>query len=221
MLKLIFIGAPGVGKGTYAKRISPKLGIPHISSGDLFRAEIARQSELGKLAKSYIDLGKLVPDDVTVAMMTERLARPDAQKGFILDGFPRNLEQAKVLEKITPIDIVLHVDLPEPILIKKVTARRVCEKCGELYNVIEIDEHGIKMPALLPKKEGICDKCGGKLIQRSDDTEATVKKRLMFYHKVTDPIIMYYTNKGLVKIFRATAGPDEMVPKIMALLQEK
>lgn len=220
-MKLIFIGAPGVGKGTYAKRISPKMGIPHIASGDLFRAEMAKQSELGKLAKSYIDQGKLVPDDVTVAMMKERLAQPDAQKGFILDGFPRNLEQAKVLEKITPVDLVLHIDLPEDILIKKIAARRVCEKCGDLYNVIEINEQGIKMPAMLPKREGICDKCGGELIQRSDDTEATVKKRLMFYHKVTDPIIMYYTNKDLVKVFRATAGPEEMVPQIMKLLQEK
>lgn len=220
-MRLIFIGAPGVGKGTYAKKIGPKLKIPHISSGDLLRHEIKQGSELGKKAKEFMDQGKLVPDEMIVDMIKQRLAQPDAQKGFILDGFPRNLEQAKILEKITPIDTVLHVDLPEPILIRKITARRVCEKCGELYNVISIDEQDIKMPALLPKQEGVCDKCGGKLIQRSDDTEATVKQRLMFYHKLTDPIIMYYTKKGLVKVFRATAGPDEMVPKIMALLQGK
>ncbi len=221
MLKLIFIGAPGVGKGTYAKKIGPKLGIPHISSGDLVRAEIKKGSEWGKKVQAIYEQGRLVPDEMVVGLMKDRLKQPDAQRGFILDGFPRNLEQAKILEKITPIDTVLHVDLPEPILIKKITARRVCEKCGDLYNVIEIDEQGIKMPALLPKQEGICDKCGGKLIQRSDDTEATIKQRLMFYHKLTDPIIMYYTNKGMVKVFRATAGPDEMVPQIMELLQEK
>lgn len=221
MLKLIFIGAPGVGKGTYAKKIGPKLGIPHISSGDLVREEIKKQTDWGKKVKVLYDQGKLAPDEMVVSLIKERLKKPDAQKGFIFDGFPRNLEQAKILEKITPIDIVLHVDLPEPVLIKKITARRVCEKCGEIYNVTDIDELGIKMPALMPKKEGICDKCGGKLIQRSDDTEAIVKQRLMFYHKLTDPIIMYYTKKGLVKVFRATGGPNEMVPKIMALLQVK
>ncbi len=220
-MKLIFIGAPGVGKGTYAKKIGPKLGIPHISSGDLLRAEVKKGNELGREAKVFMDQGKLVPDEMIVGMIKERLKKPDAQKGFILDGFPRNLEQAKILEEITPIDTVLHVDLPENILIKKITARRVCEKCGEIYNVIEIDEQGIKMPALMPKQDGQCDKCGGKLMQRSDDTEETVKQRLMFYHKLTDPIIMYYNKKGLVKVFRATAGPDEMVPKIMDLLQGK
>jgi adenylate kinase len=219
MLKFIFIGAPGVGKGTYAKRISPQLGIPHISSGDLFRAEMARGSELGKLAKSFIDQGQLVPDEVTIKMMKERLARPDAQKGFILDGFPRNLDQAKVLEKITPIDLVLHVDLPETILIKKICARRTCEKCGDIYNVADIDELGVKMPAVLPKREGTCDQCGSKLIQRSDDTEEMVRERLKVYHKLTDPIIAYYTQKGLVKIFRATAGPELMVQQIMKILK--
>jgi len=187
----------------------------------LLRDEVKKQSELGRKAKEFMDQGKLVPDEMIVSMIKERLKQPDAQKGFILDGFPRNLEQAKILEEITPIDLVLHVDLPETILIKKITARRVCEKCGEIYNVIEIDEQGIKMPALMPKQEGQCDKCGSKIRQRSDDTEETVKQRLMFYHKLTDPIIMYYNKKGLVKVFRATAGPDEMVPKIMDLLQSK
>lgn len=220
-MKLIFIGAPGVGKGTYAKKIGPQLGIPHISSGDLLRHEVKQETELGRQAKVLMDQGKLVPDEMIMGLIKARLQQPDAAKGFILDGFPRNLEQAKILENITPVDTVLHIDLPESILIKKITARRVCEKCGEIYNVIEIDEQGIKMPALMPRVDGQCDKCGGKLLQRSDDTEATVKQRLMFYHKLTDPIIMYYKNKGLVKVFRATAGPEEMVPKIMALLQEK
>lgn len=220
-MKLIFIGAPGVGKGTYAKKIGPQLEIPHISSGDLLRHEVKQESAVGQKAKDFMDQGKLVPDEIIVDMIKIRLQQPDAQPGFILDGFPRNLEQAKILEKITPIDTVLHIDLPESILIKKITARRVCEKCGEIYNIIEINEQGIKMPALMPKTEGKCDKCGGCLIQRSDDTEETVKQRLMFYHKLTDSIIMYYTKKGLVKVFRATAGPQEMVPKIMALLQEE
>lgn len=213
MHKFIFIGAPGVGKGTYAKRISPKMGIPHVASGDLFRAEIAKQSELGKLAQSYIDQGKLVPDDVTVAMMKERLAQPDAQKGFILDGFPRNLEQAKVLEKITPIDLVVHFVLPEEAMIKRACARRICEKCGEVFNLMTFP----------PKQEGICDKCGGKLIQRSDDNEKTIRQRLMFYHKLTDPIIAYYNNKNLVKVFEGQIrqNPDEVAMQVMKLLQDK
>ena len=220
-MRIVLLGAPGAGKGTVAKLLTAFDGSVQISTGDILRSAVKAGTELGKKAQGYMERGDLVPDALIMDIMGSRLQEPDCNKGFILDGFPRNLEQAKILEEITPIDLVLHVDLPETILIKKITARRVCEKCGEIYNVIEIDEQGIKMPALMPKQEGQCDKCGSKIRQRSDDTEETVKQRLMFYHKLTDPIIMYYNKKGLVKVFRATAGPDEMVPKIMDLLQSK
>lgn len=220
-MKLVFLGAPGVGKGTYAKRIGPKLNIPHISSGDLLREQVAQETKLGKKAKEYMDRGDLVPNEDVIGLLEERLAQPDAQNGFILDGFPRNVEQAKILEDQMGINIdaALHIDLPEEILIKKITARRGCEKCGEIYNIVEIDEQGIKMPALMPEKEGVCDKCGGDLTQRSDDTEEVVRDRLVNYHELTDPVIDFYKDKGLVKVFQATSGPDEMVPKILELLQ--
>jgi len=219
-MKLIFIGPPSAGKGTYAKRIGPHYDIPHISTGDLLRAEVAEQTEIGNKVKATLDAGKLVSDEVVIELLKKRLQQPDAQKGFILDGFPRTQKQAEELEKITDIDSVLFINMPEEILLKKVLARRVCKDCGDLYNVADINEQGINMPGMHPKKKGICDKCGGELIQRDDDNEETFKDRLAVYHEQSDPVIEYYRKKGLVKDFKPTGPPEEMVPKIIEILEK-
>jgi adenylate kinase len=217
-MRMIFLGAPGVGKGTYASRIAPKMGIPHISTGDLLRA--ARDDpEYGEKIRHFQDTGGLVPDEIVMGLLKKRLGQPDAQKGFILDGFPRTIPQAEALEQITHIDSVLNITLDEDILLEKISARRVCSKCGNIYNVANIDRRGIKMPPLLPEKENACDKCGGELYQRDDDKTETVKERLKVYEDNTAPLIDYYNNKGLVKTIRVVGGPDVMVPRIMELLE--
>src|SRR3989344_468711 len=167
-MRIIFFGRPGSGKGTYASRIAPKLDIVHIATGDMYRAHVAEGNELGKLANEYMKNGNLVPDDVTIKMFKERIERSDAQKGFILDGFPRTMEQAHALESMTHIDMVINFELDEDIIIEKALARRICEKCGNIYNIADINRDGISMPPLLPEVEGKCDKCGGKIIHRQD-----------------------------------------------------
>jgi len=214
-MRLIFLGPPGVGKGTYASRIGPKLGIPHISTGDLFREHIKNQTELGKEAKNYIDRGELVPDELTIQMLKERIEQPDCEKGFILDGFPRTIPQAEALDKITTIDKVVNISLREDIIVRKIAARRICKKCGEIYNLADIREGSLVMPPLLPKKPGICDKCGGELYQRPDDKEEVVRERLKTYKKNTAPLIEYYRKKGILVNVEVQGGPDIMVPIIL------
>jgi adenylate kinase len=218
-MKLIFIGPPSAGKGTYAKKIGPHYGIPHIATGDMLRTEVTNGSDIGKKAKGFMDAGKLVPDEMIISMVKERLQAPDAAAGFILDGFPRNIAQAEELKNLSAIDAVLYIKMPEDILVKKVLARRVCKKCGELYNVIDIDEQGIRMPGIHPQKPGICDKCGGKIEQRSDDNTETYQDRLKVYHEQCDPVVEYYREKGLVKEFKPSGPPEEMAPQIIALLE--
>ena len=193
-MNIIMLGAPGAGKGTIASQMKDRYSFPHISTGDIFRENIKNNTELGKLAKSYIDKGALVPDDVTTKITVERLSKDDCKNGFILDGFPRNYNQAKSLDEEfvkenRKIDLVILVDATDNQITERLSGRRVCEKCGETYHIVN-------MP---PKVDGICDKCGGKLIHRKDDTEAVVLDRLKTYHEQTQPLIDYYKEKNILK----------------------
>jgi len=187
-MKIIMLGPPGSGKGTYSKQLSPKIGVPHISTGDIFRENIKNSTEIGKKVKAIIDKGGLVPDGLVMEVVRERLARPDAKKGFIFDGFPRTIGQARELDKMTKIDAVVNLEVPEEVIIKRTTARRMCKKCGAIYNVL----------TLKPKKSGVCDKCGGELIHRDDDKEEVIRNRLEEYRKLTEPLIDYYRKKGMI-----------------------
>jgi len=219
-MKLVFLGAPGVGKGTYASIISKELGIAHISTGDLLREEVKKGSELGLKVKVYMERGELVPDELVNKMLEERIKKDDCKNGFILDGYPRTISQAKELEKITKIDLVLNIKLRKDILIKKLTARRVCRKCGKIYNIADIKEKGIHLPPILPKKEGICDDCGGELYQRLDDDPKVIKERLEVYEKQTKPLIEFYKKKRLLKDIEVIGGPEIMVPKIIEMIKK-
>ena len=212
-MKLILLGAPGAGKGTHAKYLSDTFGIPHISTGDIFRANIKQETPLGQKAKVYMDQGLLVPDELTVELVLDRLTQPDCEKGFILDGFPRNLLQAEALsralaEKGQDIDAALHLTIEEETILKRMSGRRVCQHCGASYNI-----HG--MP---PRIEGICDRCGERLIQRPDDEPETVLKRLAVYHEQTEPIIAYYRERGKEKRIDSGQSIKEVRKAMMALL---
>jgi len=209
-LRLVFLGPPGVGKGTYASAISKKYGIPHISTGDIFREEIKKGSELGKKVKSYVDAGKLVPDDIVIEVVKRRLSMDDCKKGFILDGFPRTLAQAEALDKITKIDLALNFVAPDEVIIERISGRRVCLKCGAIYHVVY-------MP---PKVRGVCDKCGGSLIQREDDKPEVVKERLAIYRERFSPIIDYYKKKGILVEVYAGEPAEKVIPKIIKVLEE-
>ncbi len=219
-MKLIFLGAPGVGKGTYASRLGPKLGIPHISTGDIFRENIKNNTDLGKQVKPIIESGGLVPDEMTIKIVEDRLKRDDCKNGFIFDGFPRTIPQADGLSKVIKVDLVLNIVLPEDILIKKITSRRQCKNCGDIYNLADIRRGQLHMPPMLPKVEGKCDKCGGELYQRKDDNEQTVKDRLDEYKKKTQPLIDYYKKKGLLKDLEVVGSPEIMVPRILEMLDK-
>ena len=213
MVKIVMLGPPGAGKGTYATRIAPKLGIPTISMGDLLRA--AREDpEFGETIKKYQESGELVPDEIVIKILKKRLEQEDAKNGYILDGFPRTLEQAKALEGITNIDVVINLDVPEDIIVKRLSSRRICPKCGAIYNLLY----------LKPKVDEICDKCGTKLIQRDDDKPEAIKERLRVYHEKTEPLIDFYKEKGIlmtVTTDRINMPPEEQVEKIMSMLKEK
>ena len=185
MKNLVFLGAPGAGKGTQAKRISEKYGIPHISTGDILRANIKAGTELGKLAKSYIDKGALVPDEVIIKVMESRLAEADCKNGYLLDGFPRTIEQAKALDKITDVTLAVNIVVDNDAVVARIAGRRMCV-CGESYHV---SAH----------PSDVCDKCGAKLYQRDDDKEETVKSRLEVYEKQNAPLIEYYSAKGVLR----------------------
>ncbi len=219
-MKFVFLGPPGVGKGTYSSRAAPLLGIAHISTGDMFREEAGKGTELGNRIKAIMEKGDLVPDDIVIDALKERVKKPDCEKGFILDGFPRTIEQADALEKMFKIDMALNIHMPEDILIEKISARRVCRECGDIYNVADIKRNGIEMPPMLPKVPGKCDKCGGELYQRADDKESVIKERLLTYKEETKPLIDYYKKQGILREFHATAGPELMVPKIVHMLKE-
>jgi adenylate kinase len=213
-MKLIIMGPQGSGKGTYASRLSTIFGMPHISTGQIFRDNIAQGTPLGKEVDKFLKSGVLVPDDITLETVKNRLSEPDCKKGFIFDGFPRTLKQAEGLEKITKLDYVINLVVPDWVLIKRLSLRVTCEKCGEIYN----------LGYLKPKIEGICDKCGGRLIQRDDDKEEAIKKRLREYEEKTKPLIDYYKNKGiLLNIFndKIETPPEIVVDKILVALGVK
>ena len=213
---IILLGAPGAGKGTQAVTISKKLGLAHIASGDLFRKEQDSGSELGKIAKSYMEKGQLVPDDITVKMILSRISAPDCAKGFILDGFPRTLEQAKALDQALvvggrSIDKVLYIKVSVKELLKRLSGRWICRNCQAPYNVVE----------LLPKVSGKCDRCGGDLYQRADDTEETAKKRLDVYFAQTMPLIKYYTDAGKLVEFNGEQGIEAVGQDLIAAIGAK
>lgn len=218
-MNLIFFGRPGSGKGTYASRIAPQLGIVHIATGDMYRSEVAKGSKLGKLAEKYMKKGELVPDDVTIKMFRARISKKDAKKGFILDGFPRTMEQAKVLEKLAKIDLVVNFNIAEDIIIEKALARRICEKCGNIYNIADIRRGPIHLPPLLPKVSGKCDKCGSRLIQRKDDNYETIKDRQDTYVRQSQPLLEYYRKKKMVKDIEVIGSPEVMVPIITDVIK--
>jgi adenylate kinase len=213
-MRLVLLGAPGAGKGTQAKKLIEKHGIPQVSTGDILRQSVADGTPLGKEAKSYMDKGELVPDSVVLGLVEERLQQDDARKGYILDGFPRNTAQAEaldgMLEKLSmPITAAVSVDVPFEDLMKRLTGRRTCKTCGQMYNVYFSP----------PAKEGVCDKCGGELYQRDDDREETIKKRLDVYQSQTAPLIDYYGKKGILKSIEGTGNIDEIFSKLVATLE--
>ncbi|MET7843381.1 adenylate kinase [Streptomyces sp. NPDC005356] len=214
-MRIVLVGPPGAGKGTQATRLAEKLRIPHISMGDLFRANISQQTELGQLAKSYMDAGNLVPDEVTIAMAKDRLEQPDAKGGFLLDGFPRNVSQAQALDDLLQtegikLDAVLDLEVPEEEVIKRIAGRRICRKDSS---------HVFHVSYSPPKTEGVCDICGGELYQRDDDSEETVRKRLEVYHTQTEPMIDYYQAQGLVVTISSQGPVDEITQRVLEALK--
>lgn len=212
-MKIIMLGAPGAGKGTQAKMIAEKYGIPHISTGDIFRYNIKNGTELGKEAKKYMDQGLLVPDELTVKILLDRVAQDDCKNGYVLDGFPRTIPQAEVLEEALTklgdrIDYAINVEVPDENIVKRMGGRRACVNCGATYHI----EH------VPPKKEGICDNCGSELILRDDDKPETVKNRLSVYHKQTQPLIDFYNGNGVLRTVDGTVDMKDVFNAIVAIL---
>ena len=212
-MKIIMLGAPGAGKGTQAKKIAAKYEIPHISTGDIFRANIKEGTELGKKAKGYMDAGELVPDELVCDLVVDRLSKEDCKDGYILDGFPRTIPQAESLTKALAergekVDYAINVDVPDENIINRMSGRRACAKCGATFHTVNIP----------PKKEGECDACGGELQLRDDDKPETVKKRLKVYHDQTAPLIAYYKEQGILHEIDGTLGIEGVAKAIAAVI---
>ena len=212
-MKIIMLGAPGAGKGTQAKKIAEKYGIPHISTGDIFRANIKGGTELGMKAKTFMDQGMLVPDDITIGMLLNRIQEADCKTGYVLDGFPRTIPQAesltKALEDLSDaVDYAINVDVPDENIVARMSGRRACVACGATYHIV----HNA------PAKEGICDHCGEKLILRDDDQPETVQKRLAVYHEQTKPLIDYYRNAGILEEVDGTQNLELVFQDIVRIL---
>lgn len=210
---IILMGPPGAGKGTLAKQLKSSLNLVHISTGDMFRENIKGGTALGLLAKSYIDKGDLVPDQVTIDMLKARLAEKDCENGFLLDGFPRTLPQAEALERLSkeinrPIEVVVNLDCNNEELIRRISGRRVCKNCGAPYHIV----------TMKPKVEGVCDLCGGPLYQRADDNEEALKVRLDHYVTDTKPLLDFYKKRGLLENFNSLVGSQELFNQVSKLL---
>jgi adenylate kinase len=216
-MRIVLVGPPGAGKGTQAHVLAKTLSIPHISTGDLFRANISQGTPLGLEAKAYMDAGRLVPDEVTIGMAKDRMLQPDAAVGFLLDGFPRNLGQAKALDEFLAeqgiaLDGVLDLEVPEDEVVKRIAGRRLCRNDGgHVYHVVYNPT----------KTDGVCDECGGELYQRPDDTEEKVRTRLEVYHTETEPIIEYYAQQGLLVTITALGKVDEVTERAVGALEQK
>jgi adenylate kinase len=213
VFKLVLLGPPGAGKGTQAKKISEKYNLPHISTGDIFRRNIKEGTPLGMKAKEYMDKGELVPDELVIELVEDRLEQDDCKDGFLLDGFPRTVNQAEKLDeylssKGNSLDLVIDLEVDEDILLDRMIGRRVCKVCGANYHI----------KTMPPKKEGVCDVCGGEVIQRADDTEETVRNRFEVYQRQTAPLIEYYQEKNLLAKIEGTGGPDKVFESIVSAL---
>ena len=208
-MRIILLGPPGAGKGTQAKTITGELGIPHISTGDILRKAIEEKTPLGLKAKEYMDKGHLVPDDLMIDLIKERIKKKDCEKGFLLDGFPRTIPQAQALEELSPIDKVIKIKIENDVAIERLSGRRTCKRCGAMYHVIYIP----------PRKEGICDRCGGELIIRDDDREEAILKRLEVYRKETRPLIEYYRKKGLLAIIDGGRRKEEVTRNLLVSIK--
>jgi adenylate kinase len=213
-MEMILLGLPGVGKGTQAKKLEAALDIPHIATGDIFREAIKNGTPLGKKAESFIEAGELVPDEVTIGIVKERLGKSDCENGFILDGFPRTLKQAEALDNILneqnrELDLAIYLTAEKEILVERLSGRRVCEDCGATYHIKNNP----------PKKEGVCDECGGRLIQRSDDTEETVEKRIEVNKEKTAKLVDFYRNKGILKEVQSTGGIENVHQRLLKLIE--
>ncbi|GHA79394.1 MULTISPECIES: adenylate kinase [Streptomyces] len=214
-MRIVLVGPPGAGKGTQAAYLAKNLSIPHISTGDLFRANISQGTDLGKQARAYMDAGQLVPDEVTIGMAKDRMAQPDAVNGFLLDGFPRNVGQAEALDEMLrsaslKLDAVLDLEVPEDEVVKRIAGRRICR--NDSAHVFHVTYNP-------PETEGVCDACGGELYQRDDDSEETVRTRLEVYHTQTEPIIDYYRAQGLVVTISALGKVTDVTERAMEALK--
>jgi adenylate kinase len=213
-MKLIMFGPPGSGKGTYASRLQSKLGVDVIATGDLMREIMKQDTALGRKVKGFVERGRLVPDEVVIEVLKQRLGRPSAAKGFILDGFPRTIKQAEELESLVRVDAIIQLTVPDEIIIERLSSRRICRKCGEVYNV----------RYLKPRKEGACDKCGGELYQRSDDTREVIQDRINVYKKQTLPILEHYMMRRIpfieFKCDKLEMPPEVAVEAILSQLEQ-
>jgi len=212
-MRIVLLGPPGAGKGTQAKQLAKALGLPHISTGDILRQNVTEATDLGKEAKDYMNKGLLVPDELVTKMLSDRFVKPDVNGGFILDGYPRNINQAKVLDGILSgmkmkIDLVFDLDCSEPVIIQRLSGRLVCRKCGANF-------HKNNMP---PKKEGVCDNCAGELYQRPDDNVETIKKRLLVYKDEVAGLIKYYQDQGLIQKIKADGQAEIVLKEMVALV---
>lgn len=215
MMRFLIFGPPGAGKGTYTTRLKDKLDIATISTGDFFRDQVKAGTPLGKMAAQYMEKGQYVPDEIVTGVLREWLAQPATQKGFILDGYPRTTKQAQDLEKLTPVDAVINLVVPEWVIVERLSSRRVCPKCGAIYNV----------RFLKPKVEGVCDKCGASIIQRKDDMPDVIRERLKVYDDMTKPLLEFFQEAGMpivsVECNEVDIPPEVMVEKILVALKAK
>ncbi len=216
-MRIILLGPPGSGKGTYSSRLAAKLGLQHVSTGDIFRGEIKNGTELGRIISSYVSNGKLVPDKIVNKVMEKRLSKEDCRNGFILDGYPRTLQQAVFLDRLVKIDLVINLNVPEEVLVRKISSRLICRNCGAVYNKI----------TLKPRVEGVCNECGGELYQREDDKPEVARGRIRIYEKEFASLLEHYRKAGVVLDFfyepdesGREASPDVVVDRIVKALKE-